>query len=108
MPSWGDISFNSKTIIAQNGKNGIFIGRNPINYTGETNLLNIQDSFIIRNESHGIYGDIAGRGIIIQRTSFEYNGEPSDPKRQSLVILMKLFLVVYLICIMLVVLQMGH
>ncbi|EOO64766.1 hypothetical protein ACYX6U_01165 [Bacillus cereus] len=72
-----------KTIIAQNGKNGIFIGRNPINYTGETNLLNIQDSFIIRNESHGIYGDIAGRGIIIQRTSFEYNGEPSDPKRQS-------------------------
>lgn len=72
-----------KTIIAQNGKNGILIGRNSVNYTGETNLLNIQDSFIIRNESHGIYGDIAGRGILIQRTSFEYNGEPSDPERPS-------------------------
>lgn len=79
---YGLIAPNLKdTGIVQNGCNGIYIDKELGNYTGETNQIYIDNCWIERNESHGIYGNIMGRGIIIKNTFLEYNGEPSDPDR---------------------------
>ncbi len=67
--------------IEQNGVNGIYIDKQLGGYTGETNLLIIKRCSIIRNESHGIFGNLLGRSICIQNTNFERNGEPDDPNR---------------------------
>ncbi|MDM0453933.1 glycosyl hydrolase family 28-related protein [Clostridium perfringens] len=67
--------------IIQNGQNGICISNEVGDYTGETNQMYINNCYIARNESHGIYGNISGRGIHITNTSFESNGEPSDTER---------------------------
>lgn len=65
----------------QNGNNGIRIEKEQGTYTGESNAIIIKDCFINRNESHGIYMDIKGRGITIQGCDFEQNGEVSDDQR---------------------------
>ncbi|MGU8678941.1 glycosyl hydrolase family 28-related protein [Clostridium perfringens] len=81
---YGLIAPNLKdTGIVQNGCNGIYIDKELGNYTGETNQIYIDNCWIERNESHGIYGNIMGRGMIIKNTFLEYNGEPSDPDREK-------------------------
>ncbi|MGE6894483.1 glycosyl hydrolase family 28-related protein [Priestia flexa] len=71
----------TKCYIAQNGKNGIFIDQQLNGYKGETNRLYIVDNDIVRNESHGIFGNIKGRHIAVNHNTFEHNGEPSDTNR---------------------------
>lgn len=81
---YGLIAPNLKdTGIVQNGCNGIYIDKELGNYTGETNQIYIDNCWIERNESHGIFGNVKGRGVIIKNTFLEYNGEPSDPDRSK-------------------------
>ncbi|MCH1964448.1 hypothetical protein MCG45_16580 [Clostridium perfringens] len=69
--------------LLQNGRHGIFIDKEIGNYTGETNHVIIQNCLIERNESHGIYGNIMGRGFTVENCIMEFNGEPSDDKRKK-------------------------
>lgn len=79
---YGLIAPNLKdTGIVQNGCNGICIDKELGGYTGETNQVCIDNCWIERNESHGIYGNIMGRGFNVKDTFLECNGEPSDSER---------------------------
>ncbi len=71
------------TTITQCGQEGIYVGKDTGNYTGETNFLTIERCTIYRNESHGILLDVKGRAFNIVRNDLEFNGEPSDPQRQK-------------------------
>ena len=70
-----------KCSIRQNGKHGIYIGKQKGTYTGETNQVLIRNNDINRNELDGVYMDILGRHISIVHNSFEACGEVAQAGR---------------------------
>lgn len=74
---------DNRTWLYQNGRHGIYIGKESGGYTGETNFITIKDSFINRNEKDGIKINSLGRSIHIENVDLEQNGEPSDTQRQK-------------------------